>query len=411
MNDLETKREHLTAKMQAIMKKAEDEFREPTPQEQCEFDACDRELERLSHVSAGRKVIPQRGVLYDPMSGGAIMRRPQMWQTPDGRKLRAYRPQESLVSAYLAENELPGGLQTSDLSFGRYLQGVVTGKFSEPERELIRAAGSTTSNTSGAHLIPDVLSRQWIDLARANSVMVKAGAVTLPFDSSTVTLARVSADPSVQVKAENASFTDSGPTFEACTLTAYTLGCYCRLSNELAADMLNGQLIETILARALAAEVDKQCLAGTGSAQILGITLYPNCNAITSVGSPTYDDIVDALKANMDDNGVSNAAVYSPATWSTLNKLKKNAEANNYTAGDLPQAVKDLNHLVTTAIGDSYGVVGDFTKAILGLRQDITVQTSTDERFAQNQLAIRATMRGDLGLSIPDHFCVLSGIS
>ena len=165
---------------------------------------------------------------------------------------------------------------------------------------------------------------------------------------------------------------------------------------------------------ALAQKFDAYCLTGTGSAQILGIVNFPaatGINTIGSVGSPTYDDIIDAIAAIETDNHTPNAWVISPAVKQTLAKLQVNSEANHYVTP--PSEVSELLRLVTTAIADANAVVGDFEQAMLGIRQNIILETTTqgDNTFSKHQVGLKVTMRGDINLRWANAFCVLSGIS
>jgi len=121
----------------------------------------------------------------------------------------------------------------------------------------MQAAGSTGVNESGGFLVPEPLSSMLIDLARARSVCIEAGARTVPGTSDQLVIARITGDPTVEFKGENAAFTESGPTFDRLRLVFRTMGAYCIMSRELADDGANvPELWEQTMAKALGAMFD-----------------------------------------------------------------------------------------------------------------------------------------------------------
>src|SRR5207247_8835185 len=120
--------------------------------------------------------------------------------------------------------------------------------------------------SAGGVLVPGPLGAQLIDLARARSVVVQAGAQTIPMTSTTLRLARVLGDPTANWYADEvrtAGFTESQGTFGSLDLTSRTLAILTRASIELAMDAPNFEwVIETQIAAALAVAIDRAVLVG-----------------------------------------------------------------------------------------------------------------------------------------------------
>lgn len=268
--------------------------------------------------------------------------------------------------------------------------------------------------TSGGYLCDESIAAPLIDKSRANMVLSKAGCLTIAYDTSTGSIARVETDPTAYVKGEGDAFTESAIVFGSTTLTPRTCGIYVTMSRELAEDCVNGaEEIERVIANAFAAKLDTWGISGTDSQQPQGLIFQSGVNTITSVGSPTYDDLIDGAKLCMDDNfDVSANATFvaEPSTWKTLVQIKE-ATTNAYLAP--PPTLRDWQFLYTSAMASGYAVLGDFREFAIALRQGIHVEvTSTgDTTFSKHTIAVKAFARVSFVCLRPTAFCVLSGIS
>jgi HK97 family phage major capsid protein len=150
------------------------------------------------------------------------------------------------------------------LSFDRYLKGPATGNWDGAEHERALSEGTATA---GGHLVPTPLSARMIDLARNETRVFQAGAITVPMTSQTLKLARLTAEGSPAWKTENAAITDADMTFDSVTFTARTLVRLVKLSVELFedADPSSEDVIARAFASQLALELDRVALRGTGT--------------------------------------------------------------------------------------------------------------------------------------------------
>ena len=301
------------------------------------------------------------------------------------------------------------------LHLGKYLVGAITGRWSD-DSEAERLAMGGNTNIGGALLVPDVLSNEIIDLARAKSVLFQAGCRTIPMTSDNLTLARVITDPSFQVKAENAAFSGTQVSFDGIGFFARVIGNYVLASRELCEDAPNAaDLIQETLAKALAVALDDYGLVGTGSAQPVGITNYPTGVGNTgSIGTLAWSHLQTAVKGVRIANGEPNAYVCSPTTQ---NRLASQVTGDGVNASKNwlgpPRNVEQLTELVTTNCPDGTIIVGDFTKAIFGVRQEASIEVTREGAgtFEKHQVGIKIVWRGDFNLSYPSHFYTLTGIT
>jgi HK97 family phage major capsid protein len=109
------------------------------------------------------------------------------------------------------------------LSIGKFIRGLATSDWKGAAAEH-RAMGEG-SGGAGQFLVPSPLAANIIDKMRNASVMSQAGALTVPMDSQTLSIARVATDPTAAWHSEAGTITASDMVFEKITFTAQALDC------------------------------------------------------------------------------------------------------------------------------------------------------------------------------------------
>ena len=299
-----------------------------------------------------------------------------------------------------------------DLSFGRLLRALVTGSWMGAEAEQ-RAMMATGINVLGGVLVPDLLSAMVIDAARAQSVLVRAGAGTIPMTSGDLTIAKIVSDPEFTVKGENVAFPEANPTLGAIQLTARTIGCLVPASRELAEDAPNfAELIEAQLVAALAAKLDYYGLQGNGALEPLGIHESDSVLAQAAAGAlTTYDKIFTAIQDIEEENEVPTAWIMAPAMKAKFDAFIIDTKANYFPT--IPPGIAALSRFVSTQVYAGDVIVGDFTKMLMGIRSDSTVEVSSTagDAFKKHQILIKIVFRGDWGFTRPHAIEKLTGCS
>ncbi len=323
------------------------------------------------------------------------------WRDSSGKAVRMFRPTDRLA-------------KRNGMSLGNVARSLITGNPSHAENERRFLATMTTNGTAG-FLVDDELSGTVIDLARANTVCIAAGALTVPMNMATLTLAKVTGDPDFEIKGEGLSFTGSSVDFGAMNLEARTIGTVVTISRELAQDAPNaGQLIENALSQALAVELDRLALNGATNAHPQGLAQDPNVGETGSVGAIAWEDLLTAISAIEAANGTPNAWVVSPTIKNDL-ALLTSGDGTNAAKMWLPAPpdVAALSRYVTSSCPDTKIFAGDFSQLVFGLRQDPLLEVSTDasDSFDKHTVRIKLTWRGDVGIMRPDHFHRLVGIT
>ena len=426
LEDLRDKRAQLVEEAQRIVDGAKFQEREMNKDEKKRFDKLIEECEGVKRqigLAEARddmskpapRVVPPQPISYDPpgsprthrANGNGNGRGWMEWRNERGEGSVALRPEHRMAD--YAARRYPG-LNVDDLSWGRAMRAIVTGSsdgLSDAEK---RVMGETV-NTLGGYMVPNVLSSRLIDLARNRSVLMRSGAITIPMESETISIATIVADPAVTAKAENASFTAVDFTIGQIKMTAVTVGFVVDSSVEVAQDTQNFVTeIEAKMSKRLAQQIDQWGLIGTGSGQPLGLQALTT-HTETSVGSPTWLDFFTANEKVQSSNFEPNAMVMSANTSNSLNVLLINGEANHYAP--TPTALQHLSRLITENVGDDQAFIGQFDQFVIGLRQQIRVDVTDTggDRFNKYQVGFRVTWRGAFNVLDQGAFDAMSGIT
>lgn len=341
-----------------------------------------------------------------------------MLDAKSGTQIPVLEHKQSLASLEQRSESLP--------SMGRLLRGIVSGGRAHDADELAdeRKALGINPDPSGGYTVQGELASEWIDALRANMVLSRAGARTVPMNSKTLALAKVTADPTVYWHAENGALQDADPTFGAVTLDAKTVVCLVKVSLELSQDSANiEQILSSVLTSALAAEIDNAGLNGKSVNAALapgGIMNASGRNSVTSIGAPTsWDFLVDGMYELAADNVPMDrigAFIAHPAVWKKMRKLKTGI-TNDNTPLTMPEEIARLPKLWTTAAPlaggtTAAGIIADWRDLLFGVRKEITVQILTQSFMGSNlQLGILAYARCDFASVRDQSFCTLEGIT
>jgi HK97 family phage major capsid protein len=308
----------------------------------------------------------------------------------------------------------------TDLSFDKYLRGMATGQWDDAPHE--RALAEATVGAGGA-LVPSPLSARVIDLARNRTVVLRAGAQTVPMTSSTLALARLTSEGTPAWKTENAAITAADMVFDRVTFTARTLVRLITLSVELFedADPSSEGVIANAFAGQMAVELDRVALLGTGTAPeprgVLnqsGVTLTDHGAAGTAISN--YDWWLDAIGAVRAAGFEPNAHIQAPRSSTSLSKLKE-ATTNAYLtppAGLLPMLTTKsipINLTVGASTDTSLVFTADWSNLLIGIRTSFNLRFLGERFLADNlQYAFLAYLRADVQLAQPTAFVVDRGV-
>lgn len=389
-----------SAEMTAIIGKIAEEGRMATDEEKARITALKSDVEKINadFASTGRKAF-LGGVSTTSPKPGKILTK-----------------SESFADVFKG-NHSP---EDENLSLGRLIRGVALGDWRDAELE--RKTAMASVSTAGGYLIPEPLSARVIDLARNSSVMITAGAGTVPMTTSTLSMAAVTGDPTVGWYDENQEIAETDVTFGKREFVAKKMAAVARISNELLEDAPNAEsIIERTLASAMALELDRTGLLGNGVGKPRGICETAGVNTVTNVGNIIdYAKFLTAIFDIQGHNYRANAMVYSPRTAKSFARLAAGLVNATQFVYPTPEEFRELTRLASNQIPNNLGVganesvavVGQFDQYLFALRSQMRLEVSrdADDAFKKDQTLIRVVWRGD-GMAIqPKAFSVLSGI-
>ena len=312
----------------------------------------------------------------------------------------------------------------SDFNVGKIVRAKILGDFSELNDIEVKAAGEGIG-ALGGWLISESVSSRLIDLARNKSTVMQAGAYTIQMPTPEMRLVKLTSDPTAHWVAEHQAITASDWQLEPVNLKATSLGCLVETSIELLEDAKNsGAQIENAMASAIALEMDRAALFGSGVAQPSGLdvlagvlTINKGTNGATIT---TYNDFSNACEDIATVNGQATSVIMAPRTFYTIDRLKQGTTNDPLVGPASYQALKKfvtnqipINQTQGTSAAASMAFVGDFKQMLFGIRKSMEVEFNKSggaTTFAKCEVQIRLRTRLDIAVLRQNHFCKIFGI-
>lgn len=371
-----------------------------------------REPRAMSAQEARRPIMPDAVAGHDPTGGWFSQREADADRSEVSVALR---PEERFAD--WAKRHAPES--RSDLSPGAMLRAMAFGAKNDTERRALNEG----TDSAGGYTVPTVLSAALIDRLRRQSVLVRAGARTVPLTSDANVIAKLTADPTPAWRAEAGAVATSDPTFGAVTLAPKSLAVIVKFSRELLQDSLNIEsALTNAITQAMALEVDRAGLFGTGSDnQPTGLVNIAGINTL-DVGGPLsvytgghYGPLVKARTQLLTANaGEPTAYIMHPREDGTL----VGALDGNGLPLTGPARIAAIPQLVSTAVPINGGVgtneasiiTGNFAHFIIGMRESLRLEVLRELYAATGELAMIAHMRVDFAAEHALAFSHINGI-
>ncbi|WP_269142628.1 phage major capsid protein [Sulfitobacter mediterraneus] len=220
-------------------------------------------------------------------------------------------------------------------------------------------------------------------------------------------------------RSEAGSVAESDPTFGLVQMIPRSLAVQTKVSVELMEDSLNLVTeLPRVLAAAMAVELDRVSLLGTGTApQPRGIA---NTSGIGTFAQDamiaSYANLSKARTAIMTaNNGPVSAFVMAPRDEGSFTDL---VDSNGNPLGMHPN-IAAIPMLTTTSIpvdggtgsDESTIIAGNFSRLLVGIRSDIRVEVLKTTAYTDNlQYTLLAHMRADVAVTQPGAFYTLTGV-
>ncbi len=408
--ELRQQRAAVIEEARTILDKAESENRDLTPEENQKYEALltqgegianrlrraenQGDVERVLAESAGRQTDLQMG---GGSSGAARF-----------GELRFITSKEKLCEVVPVRDRK---FERCDLG---KLISIAAGKNPAGDCSLERRALSEGSDTAGGFLVPETISQDIWDLARAKAAVFKAGATTVVMKAETVRIPKLVSDPSGHWKPEGVSADEASMEFAAFEMHAFTLFFWLPISNELLEDASHVDVsIRNAMSKACAIQVETACLFGTGALQPMGIYADGDVTKTATISGGYWGDISDAImrvqNANLEPSGV----MMSPRTMGLLRGLQDGEGNYIPTPAWAPQlfVTKQVKDTLGAGSDESCIFVGDWKNLIVGIRTPFRLEILKEVEARKNQTVVMGMMRCDAGVIDSTAFQILTGLT
>jgi HK97 family phage major capsid protein len=303
--------------------------------------------------------------------------------------------------------------------------------------EITKAALAEASGITGGYTVPVMFSNQLMTLAVEDTI-VAPRAAKQPLTSRTLQI------PSLDITtvqsagtspflgginavwtSEAATRTETEPAFRQTTLTAWELSFYSLASNNLLADNAVGldSLLTQLFSAAIGWYTDYAFLRGDGVGKPLGIMNSPATISVTRNAAAHFNfvDVANMLSQLywLLRKGGSVAWVIHPSVIADLYRMNDMSASQTGVGfgrvlfipidrgvqAEVPGGAQEIGSLAgfpvlvsekLPALGTTGCVMlADFSKYLLGTRQELQIDVSPHVRFLNNQMAWRVVWRGD----------------
>ncbi|MFH9610428.1 phage major capsid protein [Streptomyces sp. NPDC017448] len=284
---------------------------------------------------------------------------------------------------------------------------------------LLRNAASSVSPADGGFLVPEVLRSQLLQIALEKSI-VRPLATVIPMDSARVPMPIIDTTSNqgsvfggmiAYWGEEGAALEDSNPKFGRVDLDAKKLTGLSAVPNELLQDSIVSfaALIERLWPEALSFSEDQAFMSGNGVGKPLGFMGAKNKAAVAvtrgTASTITYVDIVN-MYARMLPSSLSNAVwVCSPDALPQLLQMSLDVGTGGNSvfvvnaSSAMPMSIFGRPLIISEKAGQ-LGARGDIAFVdlayyLVGDRQTMTVDSSTDFKFGSDKTTFRIIQRVD----------------
>ncbi|MGQ4349694.1 phage major capsid protein [Streptomyces sp. SAS_275] len=285
--------------------------------------------------------------------------------------------------------------------------------------DALRNAASSVSPADGGFLVPETLRSNLMEIALEQSV-VRPLATVVPMDSARVPFPMIDSTTNAGSVfggmiaywgEEGAALQDANPKFGRITLDAKKLTGLSAVPNELLQDSIVSfaALLERLWPQALAFEEDAKFMAGSGTGEPLGFRGAGNPAAVTvtraNANKIGYVDIVKMVARMLPSSLARGVWTCSPDALPELLQMSLTVGTGGNSvfvvnaAGPFPMSIFG-RPLIITEKGGILGSRGDlaFTDLsyyLVGDRQTMTADSSTDYNFGSDKTTFRIIQRVD----------------
>jgi HK97 family phage major capsid protein len=288
--------------------------------------------------------------------------------------------------------------------------------------ETFARAMATTPGSKGGFMVGVDVDTQLgvIDALRPLSAVLRAGAQPISGLTSNVAAPRQTGDVTVTWQGgEGASITAADPALGQLSIVAKTVIAIVNFPRQLLvqAPRLLDMMLTRTFGAAIASELDKQALQGTGGAVPLGILNTPGIPTVSGT-SLAVAGLISFQRKLLDNNGQSAPLNFAYVTTPAIAELL--AQRANFATGTAAAvwqgslaagrvlgapAFATPNMLAATMVG------GDFSRLLLAEFFDGIEISFQHASYAAGTIAARAMLTCDVAVEHPNAFVISSSIT
>ncbi len=324
------------------------------------------------------------------------------------------------------------------LMFGRLLRSLAAGKC-DPDKAIKYAtekwgeddrvikALAAGEATAGGFIVPPGYSDEIIELLTPMAIVRASGAVTMPMETGTLQVPKLTTGSAANYVGENEDIPESQPVFGMVNLTAKKLGVLVPLSNDLIRfSRPNADAVarnDTL--RAMRVKEDIQFIRGVGSdfspkgiRRFIPAASLITVNATVNLANVTTDLGKLVLALVEADVGMTTPGwMMAPRTWNFLMNIRDangnfafRPEMREGTLWGFPFRMTSQipTNLAVTGTDESEVYLVDFADVVIGEAQNLIIDTSTEasylsggtlvSAFSRDQTLIRVIAQHDLNM-------------
>lgn len=435
--EMRKRRAELAIELRAMIDKARSEDREFTDEEAAAYDAGEVELrslreniqreERLEEVEKEREVrsVREPGPDPDPIDPelrGGTPRQPVKAPALHLREDRSYsilalarsyknqdpreRRVEQRASDEIAERI---GRQPENgifIPYAQLLAGELREKWQREQRDITKA-------TTGADLVgTDLLPRQFIELLRNETLVVRAGATIVDGLQGDVDIPRQAAAGVVTWLAAETTDLTTDTTFDTdkVSLTPKTVGVRHDISRRMLKQSSPGieELVRNDIRATIGISIDSQAIVGDGTGGTPSGIIDNATGAVDLTGGATWADIVE-FETDLDSaNALRGRLAYAvrPATAGTLKTTQKDAGSGLFLMDSNGQ-MNGYNVFVSNQIPATQPIIfGNFAELLIGMWGILDVQFDPFTLGDRGGVVLRGFQDIDVALRHNESFSV-----
>ncbi|MFW5961810.1 MAG: phage major capsid protein, partial [bacterium] len=298
--------------------------------------------------------------------------------------------------------------EEKELRLGKYLRGIVTGDWTDAEKEKRAVTLSTTG-----HVVPEILAADVLDEVRNESLF----ADNVPFINFKEgnKFVKLTDSPSLAFKEEGEEAPESSFTLESVNLDPKTLYGWAYVTLE---SIEKGVNVENVLTKAfigaLAQGIDKAYINGQNGDSFApgGVLNNADINTVEASADP-YDDVIKAIGQIKRKNGLPKILGMNAATEEYYN-LAKDSNGDYLQA---PEAVNSLQRIVSNNLpydetDGSDALVYDPEALMIAVQEGMRFEIfrGSDEGIKKGMIGFRIYAMVDLKVLRPDFVSKITGI-